>query len=271
MTKYLLALLCFSFISCDFQGDNETRSDEYKQSIDQILLAHDLKGTVLILDDKENTYYSNDFQLAQTGYLPASTFKITNSIIALEANVIQDEHTILKWDGQKRDFDIWEKDMSVRQAFQSSCLPCYRQIARDIGVKRMKAYLNKLHYNNMDVNESTIDNFWISGESRITPFEQIVFLKKFYTKKLPILNSTYDKMLRIFEKQHTSTYVYYGKSGWSTQNNLHNGWFVGLIERDNKVYYFALNAEPIDQKDTSKFLTAREQAIQDVLKLMHIL
>ncbi|MGN0004278.1 MAG: class D beta-lactamase [Sphingobacterium composti] len=268
--RYYLLLILFLFLSCDFHGKPK-RSEEFKNEIEKILAKQDLKGTVLVFDAKNKTYYSNNFKLAEKGYLPASTFKIVNSIIALETNVLKDENDSLKWDGQKRAFESWQKDMTVREAFQASCLPCYQEVARRIGVKRMKSYLNKLHLNNMDVNESTIDNFWIEGKSRITPVEQIDFLQRFYTKKLPILNSTYDKMLRVFEKERTSEYIYFGKTGWSQDNNHNNGWFVGMIDKKPNVYYFALNVEPNDQKNTSKFAAGRELATREILKLFQIL
>lgn len=269
--RYFLLLILFFFFSCDFQGSNPKRNEEFKNEIEKILADQDLKGTILVFDAKNKTYYSNNFELAEKGYLPASTFKIVNSIIALETNVLKDENDSLKWDGQKRAFESWEKDMTVREAFQASCLPCFQEVARRIGVKRMKAYLNKLHFSNMDVNESTIDNFWIEGKSRITPFEQIDFLQRFYTKKLPILNSTHDKMLRIFEKERTTHYTYYGKTGWSQDNNHNNGWFVGMIDKKPDVYYFALNVEPTNQNNTSKFAAGRELVTRKVLKLLQIL
>lgn len=271
MMRYILPLFTLLFIACDFQGDNPKRNVDFKAEIEKVLAGHDLKGTILIFDAKENMYYSNDFELAEKGYLPASTFKIVNTMIALETNVIKDENSILKWDGKERFLKTWEKDLTVREAFQASCLPCYQEVAQQIGTARMKSYLNKLHYNNMEVDESTISNFWIQGKSVISPFEQVDFLKRFYTKKLPILNTTYDKMIRIFEKENTPTYRYFGKTGWSTDQDINNGWFVGLVEKNKQVFYFALHVEPIDQNNTSKFGPGRELAVKETLALMNIL
>lgn len=269
--RYFLPFILLLFLSCDFQGNNPVRNQDHKEKIEEILSQQALKGTILIFDSKQNIYYSNDFPAAEKGYLPASTFKIPNSIIALETQVLKDENVVLKWDGQKRAFPSWEKDMTVREAFQASCLPCFQKVAKDIGTKRMKAYLNKLHYSNMDVHEGNIDHFWIQGKSRISPFEQIHFLQRFYTKKLPILNTTHDKMIRIFEKENTDSYRYFGKTGWSDENGINNGWFVGILDKKSTIYYFALNVEPIDQKDISKFAAARELVTREILKLLEIL
>lgn len=271
MMRYFLSLFLFLLIACDFQGNNSTQNLQFKDDIEEIFGKFDIKGTILVYDAKRNVYYSNNFELADQGRLPASTFKIVNSIVALETNVLKDENEVLKYHGEKRAFESWEKDMTVREAFQASCLPCFQEVAKHIGVKRMKSFLNKLQYNNMDVNAGTIDNFWIKGNSHISPLEQINFLERFYTKKLPILNSTYDKMIRIFEKEYAENYRYFGKTGWSDDQGINNGWYVGIVDRGPEVYYFALNVEPIDQNDLSKFLTAREQATQEVLKLLKII
>ena len=49
------------------------------QSFQKILDNKKLKGAILIYDSKNKTYHSNDFEHAQKGYLPASTFKIPNN------------------------------------------------------------------------------------------------------------------------------------------------------------------------------------------------
>jgi len=41
--------------------------------------------------------------------LPASTFKIPNTLIALEEEIV-DENTVLKWDGKKRAWKPWNQD-----------------------------------------------------------------------------------------------------------------------------------------------------------------
>ena len=116
------------------------------EDIQVILDSSHVKGSVLLYDPQSDVYYSNDFEWAEKGKLPASTFKIPNSIIALETGIVQDENTILKWDGAKRNLQLWEQDLSFRDAFQYSCVPCYQEIARKIGEKKMREFLTKLDH-----------------------------------------------------------------------------------------------------------------------------
>lgn len=165
-----------SIISCSNKA--VIKNNDFVNAFDSILVNHDLTGTILVYDPQEKTFYSNDFQKAEKGYLPASTFKIPNSIIALETNVMGSDTTVIKWDGKKRDFKDWERDLTLREAFQASCVPCYQEIALKIGTERMTSYLQKLNYNNMVVNNSTLDHFWLRGDSQISPYEQIFFFRK---------------------------------------------------------------------------------------------
>jgi len=142
----------------------------------------------LIYDLKEDHYYTNNFERARVGKLPASTFKIPNSVIALETGAVENDSTLFKWYGEARNMSIWEKDMTFRDAFHLSCVPCYQDVARSIGRDRMKDYIDKLGYGDIKFDSTTIDNFWLVGDSKISPWEQVNFLKRLYQSKLLATN-----------------------------------------------------------------------------------
>jgi beta-lactamase class D len=106
-------------------------------------------------------------------------------LIALEAGIVADENTILKWSGEKYEIDGWNKDLSFKEALLSSCVPCYQQIARQIGALRMKKFLRKFKYGNRDISGG-VDRFWLDGGLRISADEEVEFLKRFFTGKLPV-------------------------------------------------------------------------------------
>ena len=218
--------------------------NENNRTFQSILDSARVEGAILVYDPQTNHYQSNDFEWAAQGRLPASTFKIPNSIIALEEGIMEDENTVLEWDGTKRALSIWEKDMTFAEALRLSCVPCYQEIAQQIGVTKMQDYLQKLHYQSMQFDENTIDDFWLIGASKITLFEQINFLQRLYQGHLPIAAKTKQIIKKMLVFKQTDTYTISGKTGWAMRKNHNNAWFVGYVEKGSKVYYFATNISP---------------------------
>lgn len=278
-THLLLFLLILN--SCGEQKDAPQTPIEEKETIQtpkqianqgfqQILDAAKVNGVILIFDEKNNTYHSNDFERANQGFLPASTFKIPNSIIALETGVVENENTIFKWNGERRYLEIWEKDLTFKEALQKSCVPCYQNIARRIGVQRMNEYLKKLDYKSMVVDSSNLDLFWLEGDSRITAMEQINFLTRFYHSKLPISKRTEKIVKDMIFIDKKPTYKLSGKTGWSVRDGNNLGWFVGYIEKGDDVYFVATNVDPKENFDMKNFAKIRLQVLMEATKLMGI-
>ena len=203
--------------------EREIVVSEFQTFIDS---AH-VVGSILIYDLKDNKYYSNNFNWAKKGNLPASTFKIPNSILALETGVVENDSTLFNWNGEERRLKVWEQDMILKEAFHYSCVPCYQEVARKIGAKRMNEYLNKLDYGKMNVDTTNIDMFWLEGESQINQYQQIEFLKRFYNSELPISQRTEAIMKRMIVIEENETYKLSGKTGWSVKNGNKT---VGLLD-----------------------------------------
>jgi len=227
-------------------------------------------GSVLIYDPQINTYYSNDFDWARSGQLPASTFKIPNSLIALETGVVSSDSDMFYWDGRPRRISTWEADMNFRQAFERSCLPCYRQMARQIGLAGYDHYLPLLNFGQMEVDSSDVDLFWVQGQSIITQFEQIEFLQRFYNSELPVSKKSESLLKDMMIRERNPEYTLSGKTGMSIQNG-ENGWFVGYLEKEEKVYYFASNVSPRPEFDMDGFYQVRIDVVLRALEKLNIL
>lgn len=275
-----IVFLFFLFISCkEKQAINptttvENRNDQTQKiktdAFQKIIDSADVKGSILIYDAKENSYYSNNFEWASTGKLPASTFKIPNSIIALETGIIESDSSVLKWDGKIRDMENWNQDLTLKEAFHYSCVPCYQEIARKIGLEKMKSYVNQFNYGNIQIDSTTLDNFWLKGTSKINQFQQIEFLKKYYDNSLPISKRTglIIKDMIIIEK--SNNYQLSGKTGFSIEQG-YNGWFVGYLEKENRVYYFATNIEPKKTFNREQFVSMRKEITIKALRNLKII
>ncbi len=268
MKKYILTLILLVNLNVNCQ--NKKTKEIVKPEFGQILDSLQVKGAVLIYDVKNKTYYSNDFTWSKTGIIPASTFKIPNSIIALETGVIKSDSDVFKWNGEKRKFKKWEEDLTFKKAFQVSCVPCYQEIARKVGVKRMKSYLKKLNYKGMVFDTLTIDNFWLHGKSEFSQMQQIDFLQRLYFSKLPISKRTENIMKDIMQIEKNEQYVLSGKTGWGMHNDMNNGWLVGYLETNNSVYFFATNVEKAET-NMDEFPVIRLSSTKEAFKKLKLI
>jgi len=274
---YFLILSVLFVISCS--GKKYSNSNVSSMSIGQaqeitktdfktLLDSSKLEGAILIFDPQKNELYSNDFDWAKDGRLPASTFKIPNSLIALETGVVKNDTTLLKWDGKAREMKVWEKDLTLKEAFHLSCVPCYQEIARKIGVNRMKQYTSRFQYGNLVINKDNLDKFWLEGKSAISQYQQIEFLIALFKGKLPVSKRTTDIMKRLMVIDTINGYTLSGKTGWSKRGDNNNGWFVGYLEKPNSNLYFAVNVEPKNGIETKQFLIARKQVLYDAIDVL---
>lgn len=238
----------------------------------ELLNEAQVAGAVLVYDEQANTYYSNDFDRCLLKTLPASTFKIPNSIIGLELGILADENTIFKWDSTPRAMSIWEKDLKLKDAFQTSCVPCYQALARTIGVERMQKKVAALKFGQMDIHNDNIDRFWLLGQSEIDQFEQIDFLSRFYHNQLPVKSTTQQTMKSILQIETSATHSLSGKTGLVVRGGTDIGWFVGYLEKGDKLYFFATRIEPA--KDTisrAQVQSMRRSLTRGALQILEVL
>ncbi len=269
--KYFFPLVLFILVSCNQETKSNLVDDDHKENTEilneefqTIIDNAGIKGSILIWD--QGKYYSNDFNWAKKGFLPASTFKIPNSIIALELGIIENDSTIIKWDGKPRPQKRWEQDLSFKDAFHTSCVPCYQQIARTIGVERMKNYLGKMNYGQMIFDRANLDMFWLEGKSEINQYQQIGFLRSFNEQRLPISKRTHTIMRRMMIVEDNPEYTLRGKTGWSVVNDKDNLWYVGFIETAHGFFYFATNIEPGKQTNLDSLPELSKTVTEKALK-----
>lgn len=226
----------------------------------QIVMRDDLEkafkeigtdGTFVMLELSKNRMTVVNAARHLRGFLPASTFKIPNALIALETGVIKDAaHPVFKWDGTKREFEAWNKDHTPASAFRASAVWVFQDIARQITSTRMRVYVSQFGYGNRDIGGNE-DSFWLDGKLRISALQQVEFLERLYIGKLPVhpKNVQTVKDMMFLEKIGDATLR--GKTGWIPSGDNKIGWFVGWVERGGETYIFALNLDPNEEKQVA--------------------
>lgn len=228
-----------------------------------------LEGSTTIYDYRSKKWIFTDRKDAETATLPASTFKIPNSLFALEYKAVQDENEILDWDGEMKSHlgtvvNSWNKDTDLTNAFQNSTIWFYEEIAKRVGRKRYQKTLKKCGYGNGNYTEKGID-FWNYGDFAISPKDQIDFLVKLYENKVPFSKPTIDKVKKIMISEKTETHTYRDKTGWTRKNGKDIGWWVGYVETKDNVYFFATRLQKDENDNNTNFLKGRKEITKIVL------
>jgi beta-lactamase class D len=212
----------------------------------------DTTGAFVLYDRNNNRYLRYNVARCRTQFSPKSTYKIPNSLIGLETGVIRDADFAIKWDREKyppqstwnqEPFIHWGRDHTLRSAIKHSVVWYYRELALRVGESRMKTYLQALDYGNQDISGG-IDNFWLNGRLKISADEQVEFLKKFHAEQLPSSRRAIQIVKDILILEKTPSYTLSAKTGGgSIAEGKYIGWFVGYLETNGNVYFFALNLE----------------------------
>ncbi|MDM4771854.1 class D beta-lactamase [Solimonas sp. SE-A11] len=202
---------------------------------------------------------------ANTRYIPASTFKLANSLIALETAAVRDIDEVIPYGGQAQPFKAWEKDMPMREAFPASNVPVYQEIARRVGLPRMQAMLERLDYGNHNAG-TVVDRFWLRGPLQISAVEQARFVARLAQGQLPFSAGSQSAVREIAGIETRGGDVLYGKTGWVFGTQPQIGWWVGWVEREGRVYGFALNIDLQGEQDIGK----RRQVGEAILRQLQL-
>ena len=97
------------------------------------LEAARVTGTIALFDSQEGVLGCSDVKGCEEAVSPASTFKIPHSMVALETGVVEGPDSVLSWDGQTYSNDDWNRNLTFRDAFRLSCVPCFRGISEKVG------------------------------------------------------------------------------------------------------------------------------------------
>jgi beta-lactamase class D len=234
MKRSLLLIFIIALVaSCNHSPTIEIR-DDFKNYYD----ANNVKGCFALYDLANDKYLIYNQPEYTQPDLPCSTFKICNTLIGLETGVIPDENFVIKWDSVIRFAPEWNQDLDLKHAFKYSAFWYYQELARRVGGRQMKHWLDTLAYGNADTSGG-IDKFWLYGKLRISPEQQIAFLKRVHDNNLPIKQRNIDILKKIMILKDSTNYTLRGKTGWGFINGKEVGWFVGYIETNNNTYIFS--------------------------------
>ncbi len=249
-------------ISCT---NNVTEDTSLKKYFDE----NNVTGTFGLFDNAQGQFtIYNVVRFSDSAFLPASTFKIVNSLIGIQTGIAKDDSAVIKWDGISRGRPECNKDMTMVDAFRISCPPWYMELARQIGKETMQHWLDTLGYGSRYEKfkiKNNLDTFWLDNSAKVTADEQLGLVKKLYFDQLPFQKRPMRIVRSMMLMKDDANYKLSYKTGWgSTDKGNQLGWIIGWVEENKRPYFFVLQLESPDKNIDMP--TVRMKILDSVLK-----
>lgn len=253
---FLVLILLFS---CS--PDNVKQDKSLKKYFDE----NKVEGCFALFDNGSGVFTIYNLpRYRDSSFLPASTFKIVNSLIGLQTGKISSDSMVIRWDGVKRNKEEWNKDLTMYEAFRVSSVPYFQEVARRIGKDTMQAWLDTLGYGTKKIT-GPIDGFWLDNSLKITPDEELGLVKRLYFNQLPFYKYNQEIVKKAMLFESNSNYKLSYKTGWGNNEKGDNiGWMVGWIEENQHPYFFVLNFQSADTN--MDLVTVRMKLLKEILK-----
>lgn len=243
----------------------------------EVFDAAGVTGTFVVYDPDAHSAIVVNAARAEKRMVPASTFKVANSLIALETGAVDSVDEVIPYEGGEAAFPEWEQDMSMREALPASNLPIYQEVARRVGLDRMREHVELLDYGNAEIGD-VVDEFWVTGPLEISASEQTRFLSRLATGDLPVAEDNQEQVREITFVEERDDCRLHVKSGWAFDIDPERGWWVGWVVCDaepghperiaapSQVRAFALNID-IEQSEQVELRETITRELLDRLDL----
>ena len=222
-------------------------------------------GCGIFYDEAQNNTVLYNEALCKTQFSPYSTFKIIAALTGLKQGVLTDETSLMYYTGATYPIQSWNDNLTLKQAFQASCVWYFKQVVEQIGKEPMQAILSELSYGNGDTSQwggsglnptPDINGFWLGSSLQISPKEQVAVLQRILGDNSPFSGQQIAIFKNISLVEEQNGWRIHGKTGTGSGH----GWFVGFCEKEEKRVYFALLLD--DPEQDAKGADAKEIALQ---------
>lgn len=209
------------------------------------ILGKGLNGCVLLYDLKKDKFLRISGQHCDDRYPAFSTFKVPLAVMAFDSGLLKDEFQIFKWDGVLNTRPVANQDHDAQSWMKNSIVWFSQKLTPQLGIKRIRQYLEDFDYGNSNIEAGLTDAWLISPGSdrpslKISSFEQLEFMKKLWTDKLPVSERSM-KLTRKIMYLETSPEGFHlsGKTGsgfYDREKKFQLGWFIAHVTNGKEHY-----------------------------------
>lgn len=252
-------------LSCTNRALVDEPGHTVRDDLARLYAEEQLTGSFIGYDAERDCWLFIDSASCDSATSPASTFKVLGTLIGLESGAAPDADHVINWDGHDYGRANANRDLSLREAYDASVYWYYREVVRRIGPDGFRQWLEAVSYGNADTTGG-YDQCWVRGGLRISPRQQIEFLRKVQGEELPFGPGTYAIAKGIMLREDTLGHRLFGKTGWAMSDHGSMGWYVGWTEAPGRSPFFFANRVFTPDTAHATFAHARIEIAKDVLR-----
>ena len=197
-------------------------------------------------------------------FSPCSTFKLPLALMAFDQGVVTLDSQF-KWDGKTRVYASWNRHQTTVTWMRESVVWVSQQIAHRLGRPTMDRYLGRFAYGNRDISGG-LDRAWLGESLEISALEQVRFLARLWTGKLPLHAGVAGQVEGLLLRdEYPSGAVLLGKTGSGLRclrdasgrplQDRQLGWFVGCVKKNGRTVVFAMNITDLQIREPAGRVT----------------
>ncbi len=255
----------------NIQGTEIAKENEISVVTDNIVDYSDyfqgISGCAVMYDESSDTYSLYGKERCEKEVSPLSTFKIVSALAGLENNVLENQTSTMEYSGVKYPIDTWNSNLTLKEAFETSCVWYFRQVVDMVGEENIHAMLKEIQYGNCDISEwngsetnslPELNGFWLESSLEISPKQQVVTLNYFFGSENNFSTDNLEELKNIMHIAELDNGSLYGKTGSGIDGKA---WFVGFIEKSDNKIYFAIYLDDMQNREVVSGNKAKEIAI----------
>ncbi|WEZ82943.1 class D beta-lactamase [Rhizobium sp. 32-5/1] len=216
---------------------------------------------------------------------PASTFKIPLAVMGYDSGFLQDAYRPTlpfrqgdpDWGG-----DNWKQPTDATRWLKYSVVWFSQRITVHLGAKKLTDYARSFDYGNADFSgdagkDNGLERAWIASSLKVSPIEQITFLRRLINHQLPVSDAAVDKTIVVVEgRTLPSGWAIKGKTGMAYPRNSDGsfdrshpwGWYVGWGKKGDRTIVFARLVQDDRKTAGSASFRARDGLLQQLPSLL---
>lgn len=185
---------------------------------------------------------------------PASTFKVALAAMGYDSGVLEDaDNPVLPFKPGYPDWrEVWKQPTGPAGWMRESVVWYSQRITEKLGAQRLSGYARSFGYGNADFSGDPgkgngLERAWIGSSLKISPREQIAFLRRLVRGELPVTREAVRSTMAIVERRSVDGWAIRGKTGSAFPRRADGsfdrargwGWYIGWAERDDATFVFA--------------------------------